>query len=218
MLTLKELRKITDVPKDSAKLPTAKQLRATGMLIVKEQLGQEAEVSAYQNGCVLYQVGKHSAVFFLHLCREYLYLSGRETFHLPQQFFEDERWYLRLVLEGEDRLNRNYEERERNWNVPYSAASEKWLAIKDVPGIETEYLAGQEAMEEIMQALTERQKTVIYGYYIQGKTQKQIAEELGVSRLAVRDSLCRAANRIRKRCSFSCLSLCHEAAYGEGTA
>ena len=37
----------------------------------------------------------------------------------PEQFFENREWYLRLVLEGEDRLNRNHEEKERSWNVSY---------------------------------------------------------------------------------------------------
>ena len=131
MLTLQELKKITDMPGDREKLPTAKQLRITGLMVAQKQLGQEAEISAYRNGCALYRVGKRSTVFFLHPCRDYLYISDDSAVCLPEQFFEHERWYLRLVLEGEDRLNRNNEERERNRNISYSAISEDWDAMGD---------------------------------------------------------------------------------------
>lgn len=199
MLTLQELKKITDMPGDGEKLPTAKQLRVTGLVVAKERLGQEAEISAYQNGCALYQVGRCSTVFFLHPCRDYYYISDDGIVCLPEQFFEHERWYLRLMLEGEDRLNRNHEERERNWNISYSAISEDWDAMGDWPESAAERLEKQETVEEMMQLLTEKQKTVICGYYMQGKTQAQLARELGVSRPAVKDSLIHAVGKIRKR-------------------
>lgn len=199
MLTLQELKKITDMPGDGEKLPTAKQLRITGLVVAQKQLGQEAEISAYRNGCALYQVGKRSTVFFFHPCRDYLYISDGSAVCLPEQFFEHERWYLRLVLEGEDRLNRNNEERERSWNISYSAISEDWGAMGDWLESAAERLERQETVEEMLQLLTEKQKTVICGYYLQGKTQAQLARELGVSRPAVKDSLVHAVGKIRKR-------------------
>ena len=199
MLTLQELKKITDMPGDREKLPTAKQLRITGLVVAQKQLGQEAEISAYRNGCALYRVGKRSTVFFLHPCRDYLYISDGSAVCLPEQFFEHERWYLRLVLEGEDRLNRNNEERERSRNISYSAISEGWDAMGNWPESAEERLERQETVEEMMQLLTEKQKTVICGYYLQGKTQAQLARELGVSRPAVKDSLVHAVGKIRKR-------------------
>ena len=199
MLTLQELKKITDMPGDGENLPTAKQLRITGLVVAQKQLGQEAEISAYRNGCALYQVGKRSTVFFFHPCRDYLYISDGSAVCLPEQFFEHERWYLRLVLEGEDRLNRNNEERERSWNISYSAISEDWGAMGDWLESAAERLERQETVEEMMQLLTEKQKIVICGYYMQGKTQAQLARELGVSRPAVKDSLVHAVGKIRKR-------------------
>jgi len=62
-----------------------------------------------------------------------------------------------------------------------------------------ERLERQETVEEMMQLLTEKQKIVICGYYMQGKTQAQLARELGVSRPAVKDSLVNAVGKIRKR-------------------
>ena len=198
MLTLQELKQITDIPGNQGKLPTARQLRESGVVIAKERFGGETEISVYQDGFVLYRTGKYSTVFPLHSCGDYFYISDGSAVHLPEQFFDRESWYLRLVLEGEDRLNRNSEERERSRNVSYSAVSEEWAVMADLAESAIEQLAERETVEEMLQILTERQRTVIGRYYMQEKTQKQIAEELGVSRLAVRDSLFRAVSKIRR--------------------
>lgn len=199
MLTLQELKQITDIPGNQGKLPTARQLRESGVVIAKERFGGETEISVYQDGFVLYRTGKYSTVFPLHSCGDYFYISDGNTVHLPEQFFDREKWHLRLVLEGEDRLGRNCEERERSRNVSYNAVSEDWAAMADLSEPAIEQLARQETVEEIMQMLTEKQKTVVCGYYLQEKTQGQIAEELGISRHAVRDSLIHAVSKIRKK-------------------
>ena len=199
MLTLQELKRITAIPENQRKLPTARQLRESGVVIAKERFGGETEISVYQDGFVLYRTGKYSTVFPLHSCGDYFYISDGNTVHLPEQFFDREKWHLRLVLEGEDRLGRNCEERERSRNVSYNAVSEDWAAMADLSEPAIEQLARQETVEEIMQMLTEKQKTVVCGYYLQEKTQGQIAEELGISRHAVRDSLIHAVSKIRKK-------------------
>lgn len=201
MLTLQELKKITDMPGDREKLPTAKQLRITGLVVAQKQLGQEAEISAYRNGCALYQVGKRSTVFFLHPCREYLYISDGSAVCLPEQFFEHERWYLRLVLEGEDRLNRNNEERERSRNISYSAISEDWDVMGDWPESVIEQMVKRETVIEILYDLTERQKCIIQKYYLQEETQEQISEELGISQQAVSATISQTICSIRKKYS-----------------
>lgn len=198
MLTLQELKKITDMPGDREKLPTAKQLRITGLVVAQKQLGQEAEISAYRNGCALYQVGKRSTVFFLHPCRDYLYISDGSAVCLPEQFFEHERWYLRLVLEGEDRLNRNNEERERSRNISYSAISEDWDVMGDWPESVIEQMVKRETVIEILYDLTERQKCIIQKYYLQEETQEQISNELGISQQAVSLTISQSIRSIRK--------------------
>ena len=201
MLTLQELKKITDMPGDREKLPTAKQLRITGLVVAQKQLGQEAEISAYRNGSALYRVGKRSTVFFLHPCRDYLYISDGSAVCLPEQFFEHERWYLRLVLEGEDRLNRNNEERERSRNISYSAISEDWDVMGDWPESVIEQMVKRETVIEILYDLTERQKCIIQKYYLQEETQEQISEELGISQQTVSATISQTICSIRKKYS-----------------
>jgi len=198
MLTLQELKKITDVPRQGEKLPTAKQLRESGAVTARERMGQDSEISAFQNGYALYRVRNHSTVFPIHPCRDYLYLSGESIVHLPEQFFYNEQWHLRLVLEGEDRLSRNREERERSWNVSYSAVSEDWAVMENRAEPLVEHLAIQETVEELLQGLTKRQRSIIQKYYLQEKTQHQISEELGISQQAVSAALSQAILNIRK--------------------
>ena len=199
MLTLQELKQVVGEPVDRGKLPTAKQLRESGLVIAKEQLGGEAEISVYRDGCVLYQAGSRSTVFSLHSCGEYFYITVENAAHFPEHYFDKEKWYLRLVLEGEDRLARNCEEKERSWNISYSSVSEDWAAMGDLAGTVIERLMQRETVEEMLHILTEKQKSIVFGYYLLGKTQAQIAKELGVSRPAVRDSLFHAVNKIRKK-------------------
>lgn len=198
MLTLQELKRITDMPENQGKLPTARHLRKSGTVIVRGQFGRETEIAVYQNGCVLYQAGKYSTVFSLQSCGDYFYISEGNAVHLPEQFFDKERWYLRLVLEGEDRLNRNCEERERRWKVSYSAISEDWSAMENLTESALEQLAKQEIVEEILEGLTERQRYIIQKYYLQEETQEQISNELGISQQAVSLTISQSISSIRK--------------------
>lgn len=185
MLTLQELKQIVDVPGFGRKLPTAKQLREFKLEIAKKRLGMDSEIIVYQNGYALYHVEKHSTVFKLHSCRDYLYMAGGNALRLSEQFFGNKEWYLRLVLEGEDRLNRNHEEKERSWKISYSAISEDWSAMENLTESVLEKLEMQETVEEILESLPERQKYIIQKYYLQEETQEQISNELGISQQAV---------------------------------
>lgn len=214
MLTLQELKKIVDVPERGKNPPTAKQLQSAESLVVNEKLGTDGEIRVYANGYALYRICSRSTVFSVHSCGDYLYLSDEGMVHLAGDFFEGERWYLRLVLEGEDRLGRNQEERERNFS--YSIVSEEWATMEDASESALDHLVKQETVGEMLQLLTEKQRTVIQRYYIQGKTQVQISKELGISRLAVRDSIFHAIGRIRKKYPLEACLLCHRAECGVG--
>ena len=216
MLTLQELKRIVDVPGFEVKLPTAKQLRSSRSAIAQKRLGLDSEISAYQSGYALYQVGKHFTVFLLHSCRDYLYLADGKTVILPEQFFENREWYLRLVLEGEDRLNRNHEEKERSWNVSYSDVSEDWSVMENLAESMLEHLTRQETVAEILGILSARQKYVIQKYYLQEETQEQISKELGISQQAVSLVISQAIRCIRKNHPIFQNHTANGICYGEG--
>ena len=199
MLTLQKLKQIADIPKCGKRIPTAKYLRGNGTVIEKKRLGSDAEITAYQNGYVLYQVGRHFTVFPLHSCGNYLYISNSQMIPLAGAVFENEKWYIRLALEGEDRLNRNQEERERDKTVSYSAVSEEWNVMEDTGLSIQERLEKEETVEEVLQLLTERQRMVVIRFFLQEKTQRQISKELGISSPAVSTILSQAVQRVRKK-------------------
>lgn len=199
MLTLQELKQVADIPEYGNRIPTAKYLRENGTVIEKKRLGNDMEITAYQNGYVLYQVGRHFTVFPLHSCGSYLYISNSYMVPLSGNMFEDEMWYVRLALEGEDRLNRNQEERERDKTVSYSTVSEEWNVMEDAGLSIQEQVEKRETVEEVLKLLTKRQRTVVIRFFLQEKTQKQISMELGISSPAVSTILSQAIQRIRKK-------------------
>lgn len=199
MLTLQELKKEVVISEFDEKILTAKQLRESVQIIAIEKLGKDTEICVYQNGYVYYRVGRHSTVFPLYLCGDYLYMSGKNVICLSEQFFENKKWSLRLMLEGEDRLNRNQDEKERRWNVSCDVISDKWIVEADLIESILDRLENQEMIGELFQLLTDRQKSIVWKYFFQEETQKQISEELGISNSAVSRILSRAVRRIRKK-------------------
>lgn len=201
MLTLQELKEITDIPEQRIKIPTAKNLRETGRAVAEKQLENHTWIAAYQNGYALYHAYGHSTVFPIRTCRDYLYVSSDVSSYLPEHFFEKEPWYVRLVLEGEDRLERNQRAKEQERTVSYSTVSEEWKITKDIRENPLEHLVKRENRKEILQCLTERQRAAVRLCFFQQKTQREAAKELGITSPAVSTILSQAARRLRKKYS-----------------
>lgn len=194
-MTLQELKEITEIPEHKTKIPTAKNLRETGRAVVEKQLENKTWIAAYQNGYALYHACGHSTVFPIHTCRAYLYVSSGVSSYLPEQFFEKEPWYVRLVLEGEDRLDRNQRAKEQERTISYNTISE----MKDMGENPLERLVDRENRKEILYCLTERQRVAVNLCFFQQKTQKEAAKELGISSPAVSTILSQADRRLRKK-------------------
>ena len=188
MLTLQELKGITEIPGQRIKMPTAKNLRETGRTVAEKQLENNTWITVYQNGYALY-----------HACGAYLYVSSGISSYLPEQFFEKEPWYVRLVLEGEDRLDRNQRTKEQEKTVSYHAISEEWEAMGNARENPLEYLVGRENRDELLRCLTGRQRKAVSLCFFQQKSRKEAAKVLGISSPAVSTILSQAARRLRKQ-------------------
>ena len=198
-MTLQELKGITQTPEQKIKMPTAKNLRETGTAVAEKKLENDTYVAVYQNGYALYHACGHSTVFPIHTCRAYLYVSNGISSYLPEQYFEKEPWYIRLVLEGEDRLYRNQQAKEQERTVSYSAISEEWEVMGTMEENPLEYLVEKENQREILHCLTDRQKRVVSLCFFQQKTRKEAAGELGITSPAVSAILSQAARKLRKK-------------------
>ncbi len=183
MLTLEELKGITEIPERRIKMPTAKNLRETGRAVAEKKLENNTWITVYQNGYALYHACGHSTVFSIHTCGAYLYVSSGISSYLPEQFFEKEPWYVRLVLEGEDRLDRNQRAKEQERNVSYNAISEEWEVMGNERENPLESLVERESRKEILRCLTERQKAAVSLCFFQQKSRKEAAKELGISKI-----------------------------------
>lgn len=199
MLTLKELRNMVEEIKIEERVPSMRKLMNSGVpIVVKEVLSEQAEISVYQNGLVLYQVGNRATVFPLHSCGDYIYnsaMSHVENIHAD--FFDNENWYIRLLLEGEDRLAKNQDVRIGKKTVSYSCIAEDWEALAMADTF-LEKLIEREDIEEILVLLTENQRYVVTRHYLNDVAQKEIAKELGVTNQAVSDMIRKGICRIRR--------------------
>ncbi len=198
-MTLQELKEITQTPEQGIKMPTAKNLRETGKAVAEKQIGNDTWIAAYQDGYALYRAYGHSTVFSIHTCGAYLYVSNSISSYLPEQYFEKEPWYIRLALEGEDRLYRNQQAKEQERTVSYSAISEEWEVMGTMEENPLEYLVEKENQKEILHCLTDRQKRAVSLCTFQQKTRKEAAGELGITSPAVSAILSQAARRLRKK-------------------
>lgn len=199
MPTLEELKEMIEIPEQRIKMPTAKNLRETGRVVAEKQLENDTWIVAYQNGYALYHACGHSTVFSIHTCGAYLYVSSGVSSYLPEHFFEKEPWYVRLVLEGEDRLEHNQGAKEQERTVSYSAISEEWKIMEDIRENPLEHLMDRENRKEILQCLTERQRAAVRLCFFQQKSRKEAAKELGISSPAISTILSQAARRLRKK-------------------
>ena len=198
MLTLKELRSMVEPAETQVRVPTVKKQQEM-QVVVKEIIDAHTEIVVYKNGYVIYRVGKRATVFPLHSCDDYIYDSGVTDIHkLKSDFFENESWYVRLILEGEDRLIHNQDTRIEAKSISYSAVSEEWDVLAEDDKM-LEKLIIKEQVKEVLSEMTEKQRYAVKRYYLDEISQKEIATELSVSSSAVSSIIRKAVQRVRRR-------------------
>lgn len=197
MLTLKQLKEIVDVPETGEKMPSAKHLVEHEKAVAWKKIGEDAEITAYQSGHALYRVRQAATVFPIHTCGGYQY-DMEDASRMEGEGFEQAAWHLRLVLEGEDRIHRNQEARERRKTVSYSAAAEDWRAMTTGNDPVLERVVMEETVDQCLALLTSKQCAAVLKCYLGREPQVQIAKELGISAAAVSRLLSRAVQRMRK--------------------
>ena len=143
----------------------------------------------------------------------------KETETLPEGLLESQPWVIAVTLLGEHRIeNRSFhrksdrkeskslirgdneegdaleeqEEREDSLRKEYS-----WREEQFGENPETAYIR-KETQEEMLAAMTDKQREVFLLYYRDGFTQQQIAEKLGVNHRAVGFRLEGAVKKVKK--------------------
>lgn len=180
-MTLREVKKAVAVAKLTKRVPSPQMLEADSRVFVQKKISDDSMLSVYENGFVLYQAGERKAVFPIHGCGSYRYEAVTGTDVVEDSYFEEQAWYIRLLMEGEDLLDRNQVKRASNYKqVSYSDYLEdrEWF-FDAKQNLEID-LIRRETFAEIDSLLDERQRFAFYSYYVDQLTQKEIAEQMGL--------------------------------------
>lgn len=200
MLTLKELKKIVKVADVEKRIPSVKSLKEH-KVVVKEMINADTTISVYDHGYVLYTAGNQSTVFPLHSCDDYEYVSVTgDNKEFNKEFFDNENWYIRLLMEAEDRMA--YSQRKISTNHGVFSNSDVTDDAEIMKGSTKDFVddvIDREILNALIKELTERQKTVLNLVYFEEMRQQDIADYLGIKQQSVNDLLNRALKTMKKK-------------------
>lgn len=203
-ITLRELKTKIDAVTEK-KLPQYKQLMEQNSVAVAQTRVDGATLTAYQNGYAVYEMDGAHSVMAVDRCGDYRYDFNDGTYQVvPAEVFEEAEWSLRLIMEGERRLEHNLNKTSSKYEAAVlECDGSDWSDSIMVDFLEednAEMLADQELrrLYAAMGKLTERQREIIELYYFKGMTQQEIADELGIGQRAVSHSLEGALKKLKK--------------------
>ena len=200
MLTLKELKKIVKVADMEKRIPSVKSLKEH-KVVVKEMINADTTISVYDHGYVLYTAGNQSTVFPLHSCDDYEYVSVTgDNKEFNKEFFDNENWYIRLLMEAEDRMA--YSQSKISTNHGVFSNSDVTDDAEIMRGSSKDFVddvIDREILNALMKELTERQKTVLNLVYFEEMRQQDVADYLGIKQQSVNDLLNRALKTMKKK-------------------
>lgn len=200
MLTLKELKKIVKVADMEKRIPSVKSLKEH-KVVVKEMINADTTISVYDHGYVLYTAGNQSTVFPLHSCDDYEYVSVTgDNKEFNKEFFDNENWYIRLLMEAEDRMT--YSQSKISTNHGVFSNSDVTDDAEIMRGSSKDFVddvIDREILNSLIKELTERQKTVLNLIYFEEMRQQDVADYLGIKQQSVNDLLNRALKTMKKK-------------------
>lgn len=200
MLTLKELKKIVKVADMEKRIPSVKSLKEH-KVVVKEMINADTTISVYDHGYVLYTAGNQSTVFPLHSCDDYEYVSVTgDNKEFNKEFFDNENWYIRLLMEAEDRMA--YSQSKISTNHGVFSNSDVTDDAEIMRGSSKDFVddvIDREILHALIKELTERQKMVLNLVYFEEMHQQDVADYLGIKQQSVNDLLNRALKTMKKK-------------------
>ncbi len=200
MLTLKELKKIVKVADVEKRIPSVKSLKEH-KVVVKEMINADTTISVYDHGYVLYTAGNQSTVFPLHSCDDYEYVSVTgDNKEFNKEFFDNENWYIRLLMEAEDRMA--YSQSKISTNHGVFSNNDVTDDAEIMRGSSKDFVddvIDREILNALIKELTERQKTVLNLVYFEEMRQQDVADYLGIKQQSVNDLLNRALKTMKKK-------------------
>lgn len=203
-ITLHELKEKIDAVLEK-KLPSFKALMEMKPMAVAQTTVDDASLTVYQNGYAVYEMDDAHTVIAVDRCGDYRYDFTDGTYQVvPAEIFEETEWSVRLLMEGERRMEHNRNNRTAETeNVSLECDGSDWSAAVMVDFLDednAEMLADRELrrLYAAMSKLTERQSEILQLYFYKGMNQYEIAEELGICQQSVNRIMNQAVKRLRK--------------------
>lgn len=203
-ITLRELKEKIDAVVEQ-KLPTFKTLMEQKLVAVTKTTVNDASLTVYENGYAVYEVDGAHTVMAVDRCGDCRYDFTDGTYQvIPAEEFENMEWSIRLLMEGERRMEHNRNKTSGKFeNTALECDGSDWSAavmVDFMDDCKAEVLADKELkwLYAAMSKLTERQSEIIQLYYYKGMSQYEIADELGIRQQSVDRILKQAVNRLRK--------------------
>ncbi|RGJ64227.1 hypothetical protein DXD50_09695 [Dorea formicigenerans] len=123
---------------------------------------------------------------------------GYETFN--KEFFDNENWYIRLLMEAEDRMT--YSQSKISTNHGVFSNSDVTDDAEIMRGSSKDFVddvIDREILHALIKELTERQKMVLNLVYFEEMRQQDVADYLGIKQQSVNDLLNRALKTMKKK-------------------
>lgn len=169
--------------------------------------GALVSIQVFGNGYVLYEEDGKCTVFHLSDIRGKgkEYETVKESFGskkertVPDEVYMNEDWKLRLLLEGNERIQHNQEKRESDHvQFHYSEYSEDMKELGYEPELLEELLneIKKEEGRRVIEAVRASMKPAQWKIYVLvegvGFRQREVAEKLGITQQAVSKEYCKA--------------------------
>ncbi len=220
---LGEVLEMLDLGEKPAKTPSVKALYEESAPIV-EMNG----CALFRNGFVVYTNRSGRTVIWLPRCTHFTYYFNKlrdaekdtlhETFTLPEGYLEKQRWVVAVTLIGEHRIEANAMNRTGSRKDTVDLASkdrgDKDDRVEEVVADPyrrafnwydghigenpLDAIIRRENREEMLAAMTDKQREVFIMYYRDAMTQEQIATIVGIAQQNVNKRLKAALNVARK--------------------
>ena len=205
-------------------VPTPRELFETAGTPLADMNG----CTLFSNGFMIYRNCTGRTVVWLPYCKSFTYYFNKlrdsekdtlkETFELPEGFLETQPWVIAVTLIGDHRIERNAMNRTGSRKDTVDLAS-KYKGDKDDEMEKIladpyrrafnwydghfgenpqDAIERRETREEMLEAMTDKQREAFIMYYRDSMTQEQIAELMGVSRRTIREHLANALERVKK--------------------
>ena len=205
--TLRELSVLFANCSPPERLPSAKRLRSEGHAVFSLH-GRDNQLTLYSEGLFIYSSGGHTTVQKIDRCFlpfKYDFNSGLadEFSNIGMEVFMELPFYIRLVMEGEQRLASNLFDKERKHIYSYDNIADSCdleeqdsdFSVAVIDNMAKEQICHN--IQEALLTLTEKQRKVIDYCYYQGMTQQQAADLLHCKRQTINECLKRAIYKLR---------------------